>query len=63
MSLSGFVPEPEIEKLRAAAREHGWGLLITDPAPGGCGSDTAPGIEIQPGDLAALPVSRHFSGI
>lgn len=34
VSLSGFVPEPEIEKLRAAAREHGWGLLITDPAPG-----------------------------
>ena len=33
VSLSGFVPEPEIEKLRAAAREHGWGLLITDPAP------------------------------
>ena len=35
VSLSGFVPEPEIEKLRAAAREHGWGLLITGPAPGG----------------------------
>lgn len=34
VSLSGFVPEPEIEKLRAAARKHGWGLLITDPAPG-----------------------------
>ena len=34
VSLSGFVPEPEIEKLRAAAREHGWVLLITDPAPG-----------------------------
>lgn len=34
VSLSGFVPEPEIEKLRAAAREHGWGLLITDPEPG-----------------------------
>ena len=34
VSLSGFVPEPEIEKLCAAAREHGWGLLITDPAPG-----------------------------
>ena len=34
VSLSGFVPEPEIEKLREAAREHGWGLLITDPAPG-----------------------------
>ncbi len=34
VSLSGFVPEPEIEKLREAAREHGWGLLITDPEPG-----------------------------
>lgn len=34
VSLSGFVPAPEIEKLRGAAREHGWGLLITDPEPG-----------------------------
>lgn len=38
VSLSGFVPAPEIEKLRDAAREHGWGLLITDPEPG----DTVP---------------------
>ena len=30
-SLSGFVPAPEIERLRAAARERGWGLWITDP--------------------------------
>lgn len=30
--LNGFVPVPEIEKIRAAAREHGWGLLIVDPA-------------------------------
>ena len=30
--LKGFVPVPELEKLRAAAKEKGWGLLITDPA-------------------------------
>lgn len=34
VSLSGFVPAPEIDKLRDAAREHGWGLLITDPEAG-----------------------------
>ncbi len=34
VSLSGFVPAPEIEKLRGAARKHGWGLLIADPEPG-----------------------------
>lgn len=30
--LSGFVPEPEIEKLSMAAKKSGWGLYITDPA-------------------------------
>ncbi len=30
--LNGFVPEPETEKLSAAAKKSGWGLLITDPA-------------------------------
>ena len=29
--LNGFVPQPEIEALRNAAKEHGWGLQITDP--------------------------------
>ena len=29
--LNGFVPSPEIEKVRTAAKEHGWGLLIIDP--------------------------------
>ena len=29
--LNGFVPQPEIEALRNAAKEHGWGLLIVDP--------------------------------
>jgi len=30
-SLAGFVPAPEIDRLRAAARERGWGLCFTDP--------------------------------
>ena len=34
VSLRGFVPEPEIERLRAAAKAEGWGLLIVDPAAG-----------------------------
>ncbi|MBE6363463.1 MAG: hypothetical protein E7054_07400 [Lentisphaerae bacterium] len=29
--LNGFVPQPEIEALRNAAKQHGWGLLIVDP--------------------------------
>jgi len=30
-TLSGFVPEPELEKLRDRAGREGWGLHITDP--------------------------------
>ena len=29
--LNGFVPAPEIEAVRSAAAENGWGLLIVDP--------------------------------
>ena len=29
--LSGFVPEPELDKLRERARREGWGLFVTDP--------------------------------
>ncbi len=32
--LQGFCPEPDIENLRAAAKENGWGLVIEDPADG-----------------------------
>ena len=32
-TLTGFVPEPELEKLRERARREGWGLHITDPDP------------------------------
>ena len=32
-TLGGFVPEPEVEKLRERAKREGWGLNITDPAP------------------------------
>ena len=29
--LSGFVPEPEMEKIAAASRKNGWGFLANDP--------------------------------
>ena len=29
--LSGFVPEPEMEKIASAAKSHGWGFLADDP--------------------------------
>lgn len=31
VSLSGFVPEPELEKLRERAKREGWGLCVSDP--------------------------------
>ena len=30
-TLTGFVPEPELDKLRDRARREGWGLYIADP--------------------------------
>jgi V/A-type H+-transporting ATPase subunit I len=32
--LQGFCPAPRVAELRAAARRHGWGLLVTDPTTG-----------------------------
>ena len=32
VTLSGFVPEPELDKLRDRARREGWGLHVADPA-------------------------------
>ena len=32
-ALGGFVPEPEVEKLRERAKLEGWGLGISDPGP------------------------------
>ena len=29
--ISGFVPEPKVEKIRAAAVKHSWALLVQDP--------------------------------
>ena len=31
-TLAGFVPEPELDKLRERAKREGWGLFVTDPA-------------------------------
>ena len=33
VSLAGFVPEPELDRLRERARREGWGLHVTDPGP------------------------------
>ncbi len=30
---SGYCPEPAVPALQAAARQHGWGLVVTDPDP------------------------------
>ncbi|MBQ9775351.1 MAG: hypothetical protein IJW17_04860 [Lentisphaeria bacterium] len=38
VSLTGFVPENAVPELQKAAKENGWGLLISDPAEG----DTVP---------------------
>ena len=32
VTLSGFVPEPEMEKISAAARKNGWGVFSKDPS-------------------------------
>ena len=32
--LSGYLPVPEQDAVRAAAAAHGWGLLLDDPEPG-----------------------------
>ncbi len=29
--FSGYIPEEDLDKLKAAAREHAWGLLVDDP--------------------------------
>ena len=29
--IDGYIPDPDVEKLQSAAKEHGWGLLIRDP--------------------------------
>ncbi len=31
VSLRGFVPEPDVDKLKLAAMDHGWALLLQDP--------------------------------
>ncbi len=33
IALAGFVPAESVDALRAAAKTHGWGLVIDDPAP------------------------------
>ena len=34
VTVSGYVPEPEMEQFRRAAVENGWGVIFNDPAPG-----------------------------
>ena len=34
ITLSGFVPEPDMESFKTAAVSNGWGVIFNDPAPG-----------------------------
>ena len=34
VTVSGYVPEPEMEEFRQAAVKNGWGVIFNDPAPG-----------------------------
>jgi V/A-type H+-transporting ATPase subunit I len=33
LALTGFVPVPDVDRLRAAARQHDWALLLQEPSP------------------------------
>ncbi len=55
--VQGFVPADEVEKIRAAAAEHGWGLVAEEPGP----QDDVPVKLRQP--KWARPIQAVFDGI
>lgn len=55
--VQGFVPVDEVEKIRAAAAEHGWGIVVDEPGP----QDDVP-VKLHP-PRWATPIKAVFQGI
>lgn len=55
--VQGFVPAHDVEKVREAAAQHGWGLMVTDPGP----EDDVP-VKLRPPRWAS-PIQAVFRGI
>ncbi len=55
--VAGWVPAPQTEALRAAARESGWGILLRDPA-----DDETPPTLVEPPKLFR-PMKALFDGL
>jgi V/A-type H+/Na+-transporting ATPase subunit I len=55
--VQGFVPVDEVGKIRAAAAEHGWGLVVDEPGP----QDDVP-VKLRP-PRWATPIKAVFQGI
>jgi V/A-type H+-transporting ATPase subunit I len=56
--LSGYVPEPKLADLRAAAVTEGWGLLVQDPG----GEDTVPTLLYNPQPMRLVKPVMDFLG-
>ena len=55
--VQGFAPAAEIDPIRAAAAQHGWGLVVDDPGP----QDDVP-VKLKPPRWAS-PIKAVFQGI
>lgn len=55
--VQGFVPAADVEKVRHAAAERGWGLVVDDPGP----QDDVP-VKLEPPRWAS-PIKAVFQGI
>lgn len=57
--VTGFCPTDRVDRLRAAARDGGWGLVVSDPAPG----DRPPTLLRLPGWVRPIEPLMRFIGI
>ncbi|MFH0879919.1 MAG: hypothetical protein V2A34_09420, partial [Lentisphaerota bacterium] len=57
--LKGFCPEPSLGKVRYAAKEHGWGLVVTEPTP----EDQVPTLLSNPNWVKPIKPLLDFIGI
>lgn len=55
--LQGFVPAADVDKIRSAAADHGWGLLVEEPGP----QDDVP-VKLNP-PRWSTPIKAVFDGI